>query len=161
MTEESATSRIVVGVDGSETGTAALVWAAEQASAQGADLEAVMVWVHDAMLDDASAGRTMAEARQVHLHDLETRVTAALKGRAEVSFECLAPDGDASDVLVDLSRDATMLVVGSHGTGRLRDILVGSVSGACLRHASCPVVVIPPAARKPETRLGRLVAEIG
>lgn len=156
MTEESARSRIVVGVDGSEAGTAALVWAADQASGQGADLEAVMVWMHD-----ASGGRTLAEARQVHTHDLETRVTAALKGRPEVSFECLALDGDASDVLVDLSRDATMLVVGSHGTGRLRDILVGSVSSACLRHASCPVVVIPPAARNPVTRLGRLLAEIG
>ncbi|HKN53302.1 MAG TPA: universal stress protein [Amycolatopsis sp.] len=156
---EAAKNRVVVGVDGSEASLAALVWATEEAAGLGAEVEAVTVWTHDAMLDDASAERTLAEARNVHLHDLEAQVTVALKGRSNVTVRCSAPDGDATDILVERSRDARMLVVGSHGAGKLHDILVGSVSSACLRHAYCPVVVIPPGARTPESRIGRLLAE--
>ena len=79
---EAAKNRVVVGVDGSEASLAALVWATEEAAGLGAEVEAVTVWTHDAMLDDASAERTLAEARNVHLHDLEAQVTVALKGLA-------------------------------------------------------------------------------
>ncbi|MET9000652.1 universal stress protein [Amycolatopsis sp. NPDC004169] len=66
MTEATARGRIVVGVDGSDAGTAALVWAAGQAAIGGAELDVVTVWLHDAMLDDASVHRTLEEARRVH-----------------------------------------------------------------------------------------------
>ena len=51
--------------------------------------------------------------------------------------------GDPIRVLPELSRDAAMLVVGRHRGGLVRQLLLGSVSAACVRHASCPVVVIP------------------
>jgi nucleotide-binding universal stress UspA family protein len=158
MTEISA--RIVVGVDGSDASTAALIWALDQATANGAEVDAVTVWTHDAMLDDESAGRTLEEAREVHVHELETLLAAVTNDRPAVEVRCSAPDGDPADTLTALTVEATMLVVGSHGRGWLGDVLAGSVSSACLRHATCPVVVIPPLARTPESSLGQRVAKV-
>lgn len=160
MTESTAKSRIVVGVDGSDAGLAALLWAAGQAAASGAELEVVTVWTHDAMLDDASVNRTLEEARRVHFHELEKLVATVTKDLGGVDARCLAPDGDPAGILTDRAKDATMLVVGSHGKGKLHAALAGSVSSACLRHATCPVAVIPPPARAPESPLGRRLAEL-
>jgi nucleotide-binding universal stress UspA family protein len=160
MTETTAKARMVVGVDGSDAGTAALIWAAGQAEASGAELDVVTVWLHDAMLDDASVNRTLEEARRVHVHELEKLVAAVTKDHSGVTARCSAPDGDPAGVLTERAKDATMLVVGSHGKGKLREVLAGSVSSACLRHATCPVAVIPPPARTPGSALGRQVAEV-
>ncbi|MET8846847.1 universal stress protein [Amycolatopsis sp. NPDC004625] len=160
MTGATAKGRIVVGVDGSDAGTAALVWAAGQAAISGAGLDVVTVWLHDAMLDDASVNRTLEEARRVHFHELENLVAAVTKDLTGVTARCFAPDGDPAGILTERAKDATMLVVGSHGRGKLREVLAGSVSSACLRHATCPVAVIPPPARTPDGPLGRRLAVV-
>lgn len=46
--------------------------------------------------------------------------------------------------LIDISRDARMLVVGSRGRGGLVGMLLGSVGDQCVRHATCPVLVVHP-----------------
>jgi nucleotide-binding universal stress UspA family protein len=51
--------------------------------------------------------------------------------------------GDAASALIDRSRDGDLLVLGSRGLGSKADRVVGSVADACLRHCSCPVVVVP------------------
>ena len=52
-------------------------------------------------------------------------------------------EGAAASVLVDESRDAELLVVGSRGHGGFAGLLLGSVSQQCAHHATCPVVIIP------------------
>ena len=51
--------------------------------------------------------------------------------------------GHPSDVLVKLSGDADLLVVGSGGHGDIGSVILGSVGMHCVHHASCPVVVVP------------------
>jgi hypothetical protein len=47
-------------------------------------------------------------------------------------------------VLLELSGDAAMVVVGSRGRGHLRNLVLGSTAVALVRHANCPVVVHRP-----------------
>ena len=51
---------------------------------------------------------------------------------------------DPRNVLLEMSRDAAMVVLGSRGRGRVATLLLGSVSVALVRHAHCPVVVHRP-----------------
>jgi nucleotide-binding universal stress UspA family protein len=48
--------------------------------------------------------------------------------------------------LVDESRSADLLVVGSRGHGGFPGLLLGAVSQQCAQHAACPVVIV----HKPE-----------
>jgi nucleotide-binding universal stress UspA family protein len=51
--------------------------------------------------------------------------------------------GSAAPVLTRAAVHADLLVLGSHGHGRLHHAVLGSVSEECVRHARCPVVVVP------------------
>jgi nucleotide-binding universal stress UspA family protein len=51
--------------------------------------------------------------------------------------------GTATEVLLDSARDADLLVLGSHGHGRVFHAVLGSVAEACVRGGVCPVVVVP------------------
>ena len=50
----------------------------------------------------------------------------------------------AADALVAASKDADLVVVGTHGRGPVRTFLFGSVAQTLLKQSHCPVVVIPP-----------------
>lgn len=50
--------------------------------------------------------------------------------------------GPPAKVLVQESRDAQLLVVGRRGRGGFLAQVMGSVSGACVAHAHCPVLVV-------------------
>jgi nucleotide-binding universal stress UspA family protein len=51
--------------------------------------------------------------------------------------------GNAGDVLIDLSHEATLLVVGSRGRGRVAGSFLGSTSAYCAHHSAVPVAIVP------------------
>ncbi len=139
---------IVVGVDGSPQSGNALKWATELARAEHRPLTLVHAInaVTPAYTDAAIA--FPRESREA----LETSGHAVL-AQAREEVERLAPGlnvtevfrlEDPREVLLDLSREANMVVVGSRGRGKLRSLLLGSVGVALVRHALCPVVVHRP-----------------
>lgn len=148
MSAERRRGSVVVGVDGSEHSTRAVRWAAEQAHLQRRPLTVV-----------SAVGPSHQPTRHTSQHDrstlFETRLQVArdlagdgvdlareLHPDIEAHAEALA--GDAREILVELSRDAHVLVLGSRGRGAIKSLLLGSVSAAVVNAARCPVVVCRP-----------------
>lgn len=137
------TYRIVVGYDGSDGGMRALLWAVGDAHNRGGSVQAVMAYdwpVTEAALL-AGAGP------EGELKRAEEKLAQAIEGVRgqfrDVPIAAEAVLGNASQKLAEASKDADLLVVGSHGHGHLHQAVLGSVSEGCIRHAHCPVVVVP------------------
>jgi nucleotide-binding universal stress UspA family protein len=72
----------------------------------------------------------------------------------------MTPLEDARQALIDLSDRASIIVVGTRGRGRVRALVLGSVSVAVASHARCPVAVVRPADRDGERELGHVVVGV-
>ncbi|MEY9911319.1 nucleotide-binding universal stress UspA family protein [Catenulispora sp. MAP12-49] len=143
MTETTSTSFIVAGVDGSDSSADALRWAAEQARLTGAGLHAVYVWDFPSAYGWAWApGFTGVDLETESRKDLDAMIHRVFDGDADVPLVARVERGNAAEVLVDVSRGADLLVVGSRGRGAFADMVLGSVSLHCAQHAACPVVII-------------------
>ena len=59
-----------------------------------------------------------------------------------VEIRSVVAEGNPARVLLDASKGAELLVVGSRGHGGFTEALLGSVGQYCVQHATCPVVVI-------------------
>ncbi|GAA1537570.1 universal stress protein [Nocardioides humi] len=125
---------IVVAADGSKHAARALDWAAEQAALEDRALVVVTADEGDVLRINAAAVRQAEELAPA------------------VDVVGLTAPGDPRGVLIELSRDAHLLVLGSRGRGAMRSILLGSVSAAVSRLALCPVVVCRPGAHDQGTR---------
>lgn len=74
---------------------------------------------------------------------LVDRIVADAASAAEsVEIEKKVVEGPAAPALVEASRDASMLVVGSRGLGGFSGLLLGSVSQQCASHATCTLVIV-------------------
>jgi nucleotide-binding universal stress UspA family protein len=137
------TYRIVVGVDGSEDGDRALRWAVGEADRRGGTVQAIIAWSWDG-IDRAVVAKTHPSDEQAAAEEkVNGAVALATAGHPDVAVASEAVEGKPADVLVRAATDADLLVVGSHGHGRLHHAVVGSVAEECIRAAVCPVVVIP------------------
>jgi nucleotide-binding universal stress UspA family protein len=139
---------IVVGMDGSPASRVALRWALQQAAHNGAAVEAVMAWEHDAARESA-AGRPESIRRHParELHAMVQEARSDVPGAPDVVEVTVT--GDAADNLVQATQRADMLVLGRQGKQRPAEALVGDVTATCMRHAHCPTVVIPPSSVEP------------
>lgn len=128
--EQAPPGSVVVGVDGSDHADRALRWAVEQTSLEHRLLTVVAV---------ADTARSL----------VDDAVAAARQLKPEVSVVGSAVSGDPRQVLIDLSAQAHLLVVGSRGRGAVRRMLLGSVSSTVSAHAACPVIVCRPTTGDP------------
>jgi nucleotide-binding universal stress UspA family protein len=134
---------IVVGIDGSDGSRLALEWALEEARLRDADVLAV----YGLMLVPVAVPELPPMLDLDALHDsaqafLEAFVEEPAGRFPEVAVRCVVANGPAAESLVEASRDADLLVVGSRGLGGIRGMLLGSVGNQCVQHATCPVVVV-------------------
>lgn len=154
---------IVVGVDGSGAAADALGWAAGEAQITGATVQAVHAWHYPALtyaglVPPPTFARDdfQAEARAV----LEDAVSTVDRAGA-ASIERLVVEGGATNVLVDLSDGAELLVVGHRGRGGFLALHLGSVALQCALHAKCPVVVVRPGRQRgPAEQRSRIVVGV-
>jgi nucleotide-binding universal stress UspA family protein len=139
------TGDVVVGLDGSDPAGRAVAWAAAEAELRGARL----VLAHGGYVVDrvgltARTAATVLSELTAYGHRLVDDTTASL-AHSHPGLDMLgvirhtAPE----DLLIELSHTAALVVMGTHGRGRLASTLLGSVSQRVAAHANSPVVVIP------------------
>ena len=147
-------SEIVVGVDGSESSVRAAAWAIEEAAHRGSAVriicafEAPTSWL--GMGEALGATMTIAVSEDDLRSYGSSTIEAVLEGIAipeGVEIISDARMGHASDVLINASKQAELLVVGSRGHGDIGSLLLGSTGMHCVHHSACPVVVVPHDAR--------------
>jgi nucleotide-binding universal stress UspA family protein len=116
------THRIVVGVDGSEHGNAALRWAVDEAKVHESEVIAVFAW-------------------QLPFVGIPDAVETVVRD-TPVPITKLVAEGDVRASLIEAAKNADMLVLGSRGRRGFAALKLGSVSQECVQHVACPVVII-------------------
>lgn len=136
--------RVVVGVDGSERGLEALRYAAAVAQWQNWTLHIVHAWQYSYPVSPLVIGlgeiiEAATDAAEVTVRDAEKE---ALQDGFAGDVRRTVTEGRAAQVLVDLSKGADLVVVGSRGLGGFASLALGSVGQACVHHAHCPVLIV-------------------
>lgn len=139
---------IVVGLDGSANSERALDWALSHAAALNTSLTAIAVhqvarsyWGHDPVVGAGDV--TLVEQLQRSAEDMTQRALDRLTGARPSSVQTRAVNGFVVEELVNASRDADELVLGSRSTSGLQRLVMGSVSNEIVQHSACPVVIVP------------------
>jgi nucleotide-binding universal stress UspA family protein len=133
---------VVVGVDGSPGGAAAVAFAAEAAELRGVPLVAVHAW-RDVLVDATLAPLVDWDAVESDEREVLAERLAGIPSRhPDLVVRKLVVRDRPARALVEESRGAQLVVVGSRGRGGVRGLLLGSVSQQLLHHAHCPVAVV-------------------
>jgi nucleotide-binding universal stress UspA family protein len=137
----STKAPIVVGVDDTDAGRAALSFAMREATKRGSSLDVVTAWTARTLVD-----REYAQDVQ------DLAVAGALRGLdGSPTLSRQVVEGDAATVLLAIARTADYLVVGA-GRGIFGESsTLGSVTEQCVRAAGCPVLVVPSPKPSPST----------
>ncbi|HEY3610623.1 MAG TPA: universal stress protein [Pseudonocardiaceae bacterium] len=150
--QEPAGPIIAVGVDGSPAGAAALRWAVREATERHGTVRAVSVSHQPELMPATSYAIEPHELRQPEQDDVKRatwlrslidQARAGIENPAHVT--AILVTGDPETELATAAHGADLLVVGSHGHGPLAELFLGSVAAGSVRHAPCPVVIIPTA----------------
>lgn len=138
-------NKIVVGIDNSKPSAAALDWAVKEAKLRGSALEIVVTWDYP-VIATTEPMLVPTPDRDALVHNAEstahTMIADAQLDAAGIVYTIRTPEGRPGEELVSIAADADLLVVGSYGSGPLKELIVGSVSSYCAHHSTCPVVLV-------------------
>jgi nucleotide-binding universal stress UspA family protein len=138
------TSTWVVGVDGSDNARHAAEWAVDQAIGRDVRITVLATWtvplVTTGMLPAALALPDWSELESALQRSTEALATEFSRDGVEV--QARIAQGSAAPVLIEASRQADLLVVGARGLGRVKGVVLGSVSQRCASQGVVPTAVI-------------------
>ena len=135
---------VVVGLDGSTASEHALGYAFQAAARAGAALCAVHAWQDFGALHSPIAPAEAVPVKQIEAEAyrmLAEQLASWQEKYPHVVVERQVINEPPAAALVELGRQARMIVVGSRGRGGFARLLLGSVSQEVARYATCPVVV--------------------
>lgn len=140
-----ADGTVVAGVDGSSSAVQAAVWAGAEAVRRGRPLRLVQVYAVPRVEAPVAFGgheevrAGLAERAEGWLADAKAAVLAEHPG---LEIATAAREWSPVTALVQESRHAELVVLGSRGLGGFTGLLVGSTAVAVAAHARCPIVVV-------------------
>ena len=135
---------VVVGTDGSPVSEAALGFAFDAAAVRGAELVALHAWsptAVDKALEPMMDWDAVADEEDAVLAE---RLSGWGQKYPQITVRRSVVRDGAARALVDASRGAQLVVVGSRGRGNAAGLLLGSVSHGVLHAAHCPVAIVRP-----------------
>jgi nucleotide-binding universal stress UspA family protein len=139
---------VIVGVDGSAASRVATDWAARDAALRHVPLTVVHVQpaVEITPLVDVSISPEFWMERdrraQAVIVDAQRLIADAIADTSDIAVDHRIVSDNPVSALVDMSKDAEMVVVGCRGLSGIKRLLMGSVSSGLVHHAHCPVAVI-------------------
>ena len=135
--------RIVVGVDGSKYGQAALKWAAREASLRHAKLRVVHAF-RAASVDISFLPEPVSIEQIGHKEGRAVLESAVMSAKLPDSLdvELLPETGSPAKALLEASIDADLIVVGRVGRSLLRGLTFGSVATQISHHSKVPAVLV-------------------
>ncbi|GAB2835719.1 universal stress protein [Actinoallomurus bryophytorum] len=136
---------IIVGADGSRHSLGAVGWAAEEAALRRSPLRvvhAVPPWLYDRNVDPrlVSVREWLLAGGQEAIGEAVETARARVGGEVDVAGEVVP--GGAARTLLERAREASMVVVGSHGVGTVAGLLLGSTALQVVAHTRVPAVVV-------------------
>jgi nucleotide-binding universal stress UspA family protein len=144
--ERKMTPRIVVGSDGSAPAKAALRWAVKEAHLLGAEIDVVRAWSYPVFIDPVGGVYPLpwlyTEAEENEAKRLDADITEVLGPNPSVRINSISTCSSAPSALLEQAKNATLMVVGCHGTSDWKSVILGSTAVQVTHHAPCPVVVI-------------------
>lgn len=156
---------VVVGLDQSEPGRAAVKYAAEAANRRSLPLRLLLASEFSRsdvqMSAMGGAEGTAGVVRDSSRRFLEGTIEVLRGAYPDVEASGHLQDGSAAETLIEESKYADLLVVGSRGRGGFADLVIGSTALRVASHALCPVVVVPAAPVDEPTRHGVVVGVDG
>lgn len=136
---------VVVAVDGSPASNNAVRWAANTAAKRDVPLRLAASYTLPQFLyaeGMVPPQELFDDLQRETLHKIDDARELALSVAPDIRIGHAVAEGSPIDMLLELSREAAMIVMGSRGLNGLSGMVLGSVSGAVVSHASCPVVVV-------------------
>jgi nucleotide-binding universal stress UspA family protein len=147
MVENTTNYGILVGVDGSAESDAAIRWATNEAIMRDAPVTlmhvvepAVVSWTIGAF--QATITEWQEENAQRVIEQAQKMMHASVGESEPPTVHTKVRYAIVATALIDASKQAQMIVVGSRGLGALGRVMLGSVSRGVLHHAHCPVAVV-------------------
>jgi nucleotide-binding universal stress UspA family protein len=138
---------IIVGVDGSGHSQRALEWAMKDAAFRHVPL--TVLTVHPSIVGYFGGVVTtpqdveQTEQVQVAVRAEADKVLAALEDPHPESVKIRAVHGFPVEELINASKEADLVVLGSRGMGGFTRMMLGSTAGQVVQHAHCPVTIVP------------------
>lgn len=151
---------ILVGIDGSQPALAAVRWAAQEAAFLNKPLHLLAVQEQLPGMVTMEAPLAWHQYEELYRQECERvlgeAVTEIRQLAPEVGLSAACPWGQPPHFLIEASHQASLVVVGHRGRGRLAATVLGTVSLQVVSHAAAPVVVVrqwpldpPPADDRP------------
>ena len=141
-------SGVTVGIDRSAHSSRALEWALNEAAVRHAPVTVLTVhpiamnaWIGTPIILPQDAA-DLVESR-LTAEEMTAKAISQLGDAQPSSVTVRAISGFPALALIEASRVADLMVVGSRGGGGFGKLLIGSVSSQVVHHAHCPVVVVP------------------
>ncbi len=138
---------IVVGIDGGEGSAEILRVTLYEATLRGTRTRVVRAWSSARRVTLMGPGVMPVvdpDAVRDEVAGELDELVEAVAGERATAVERVVVEGPAGEAILDHARDAELIVVGTRAHGTLAEIVLGSVSHHVVRHARCPVVVVPP-----------------